>query len=298
MAEMFRGTGVALVTPFREDLSVDYDALAQLVEHLTDGGVDYLVVMGTTAESPTLNNSEKIKVLECVQSHNLKRLPVVYGMGGNNTASLVDQYKKFEGEVDAFLVVTPYYNRPNQQGLIRHYEAIADVAKKPIILYNVPKRTGVNMEAETVIRLSAHPNIIGVKEASGGNLEQTAAIAAGVPDGFLLTSGDDDLIIPFIKAGGHGVISVIANALPKETVALVSEIVNGNEENADAVNANLTTFLDLIFQEGSPSGIKHLLKELGIGNGKLRLPLVEVSDGLGRQLKELAKNLSIKKGVI
>lgn len=217
MTSKFRGTGVALVTPFDDALNVDYAALKELVKHVSeDGGVDYLVVMGTTAESPTLSVTEKIKVLEFVQECNEKKLPVVYGMGGNNTSSLVEQYKKFQGDVDAFLVVTPYYNRPNQEGLIRHYEAVADAASKPIILYNVPKRTGVNMEADTVIKLSAHPNIIGVKEASGGHLEQTEEIAARMPKDFLLTSGDDDLIVPFIKSGGHGVISVIANAMPKE----------------------------------------------------------------------------------
>jgi len=297
MANRFSGTGVALVTPFKDDWRVDFDSLARLVRHVSDGGVDYLVVMGTTAESPTLSGKERIKVLEAVQVNNHKKLPIVYGMGSNNTAKLQDQYRAFEHDVDAFLVVTPYYNRPNQRGLIRHYEAIAEVANRPIILYNVPKRTGVNMEAETVITLSAHPNIIGVKEASGGNIEQTAAIAAGIPEGFLLTSGDDDLITPFIEAGGHGVISVIANALPGQTVSLVNLLLSGNKEQAEVFSEELSVYLNLIFQEGSPAGIKHLLKEIGIGNGKLRLPLVEISDGLALKLHQAAGRLDIKKGV-
>jgi 4-hydroxy-tetrahydrodipicolinate synthase len=296
MGRKFDGVGVALVTPFNDDLSVDYDALGKLVRHVSDGGVDYLVVLGTTAESPTLKVSEKIEVLSCVQKHNHKNLPIVYGMGGNNTATLVEQYKAFKGNVDAFLVVTPYYNKPNQTGLLRHYQAIADVAPKPIILYNVPKRTGVNMEVDTVLELAKHPNIIGIKEASGDSVDQARLIAEGMPEDFLLTSGDDDLILPFIQAGGHGVISVVANALPDETSELVKLALDNGQE-AQQVADQLSPMLNLIFKEGNPTGIKTLLKERGIGNGLLRLPLVEASTGLSDQIKSTFKSMDAKKGV-
>ncbi|WP_109830770.1 4-hydroxy-tetrahydrodipicolinate synthase [Reichenbachiella versicolor] len=291
MVEKLKGTGVAMVTPFNDDKSIDFDSLAKLVDHVSQGGVDYLVVMGTTAESPTLSVEEKLAVLRFVKEKNTKGLPIVYGMGGNNTMSLVEQYQNFDEEVDAFLVVTPYYNRPSQQGLIEHYTAVADAAKKPIILYNVPKRTGTNMEAKTVLELAKHPNIIGVKEASGGNLQQTLEIAHAMPEDFLLTSGDDDLIVPFIAAGGHGVISVIANALPKKTAEMVNLSLKGDKSGADKINDTVVPFLDLIFKEGSPAGIKSLLKNFGIGGGQLRLPLVPVTEGLDQELKSKYQTL-------
>ena len=294
----FKGTGVAMVTPFGEDLTVDFTALGNLVQHVTDGGVDFLVVMGTTAEAPTLTPKEKIDVLEFVQANNAGNLPIVFGMGGNNTAALVEQYKNFEHHVDAFLTVTPFYNRPNQRGLLKHYEAIADVSPKPIILYNVPKRTGTNMEAETVIELSQHENIIGIKEASAGNFQQLDEILAGVGKDFLVTSGDDDLIIPFMKHGGHGVISVIANGLPKETSDLVESAQNGDFGQAGIDNQLLLPFLDLIFTEGNPTGVKSLLKTQGIGNGLLRLPLVEASHDLETQIIKAFEKLGTKKGVL
>jgi len=204
---------------------------------------------------------------------------------------LVSRYQGFEEEVDAFLVVTPYYNRPNQQGLIEHYTAIADVASKPIILYNVPKRTGTNMESRTVLELAKHPNIIGVKEASGGHLQQTLEIAHGMPEDFILTSGDDDLIVPFIDAGGHGVISVIANALPAQVVELVNLSLKKDKEGADKANESILSFLELIFKEGSPSGIKSLLKWLTIGGGQLRLPLVPVTSDLDDEIKRMLDRL-------
>ncbi len=294
----FRGTGVALVTPFNEDMSVDYEALGQLVDHVSQGGVDYLVVMGTTAEAPTLAPDEKIKVLEFVKSRNAKNLPIVFGMGGNNTRVLVEQYKNFEHEVDALLLVTPFYNRPNQTGLIRHYEAIADVSPKSILLYNVPKRTGTNLEADSVITLSQHDKIIGIKEATAGNFDQQDAIRTGVSEDFLVISGDDDLIIPFMQHGGHGVISVIANAMPAETSTLVKSALKGDFSQAEIDNEIIQPFIDLIFTEGSPTGIKSLLQARGIGNGLLRLPMVEASAQLEAKLLEAYKNLDIKKGVL
>ncbi|SMD32096.1 4-hydroxy-tetrahydrodipicolinate synthase [Reichenbachiella faecimaris] len=296
--DKFRGTGVALVTPFKEDLSVDYDALEQLVNHVSEGGVDYLVVMGTTAESPTLTGKEKLEVLKFVISKNNKKLPIVYGLGGNDTQALVNKFKNFDIDVDAFLVVCPFYNKPSQRGLQLHYEAIAEAASKPIILYNVPKRTSVNMVTKTVIALSQHPNIIGIKEASGDTVVQAEEIARKMPDDFILTSGDDDLITPFIKCGGHGVISVIANALPGHTSDLVNAALAGDYSRSKVMANDMEEMLRLIFSEGNPTGVKALLQQMGIGNGKLRLPLVEASESLRSQIAEEYKILNTKKGMI
>ncbi|MEO9802287.1 MAG: 4-hydroxy-tetrahydrodipicolinate synthase [Reichenbachiella sp.] len=296
--DKFKGTGVALVTPFNNDLSVDYGSLEELINHVSDGGIDFLVVMGTTAESPTLSGEEKLEILRFVKSKNKKNLPVVYGLGGNDTRGLVAKFKSFEDEVDAFLVVCPYYNKPSQRGLQLHYEAIADAASKPIILYNVPKRTACNMNAKTVVALAQHPNIIGIKEASGNTVIQAEEIARKMPDDFLLTSGDDDLILPFIKCGGHGVISVIANALPNQTSDLVNSALKGDYTQAKIIANDMEEMLGLIFSEGNPTGIKALLQQIGIGNGKLRLPLVEATRELGSSIHEEYKLLSTKKGVI
>ncbi|WP_420580609.1 4-hydroxy-tetrahydrodipicolinate synthase [Reichenbachiella sp.] len=296
--DKFRGTGVALVTPFNEDLSVDYVALEKLVNHVSEGGVDYLVVMGTTAESPTLTGKEKLEVLKFVISKNAKKLPIVYGLGGNDTQALVTKFKNFDIEVDAFLVVCPFYNKPSQRGLQLHFEAIADVSPKPIILYNVPKRTSVNMVTKTVIALAQHPNIIGIKEASGDTVVQAEEIARKMPDDFILTSGDDDLITPFIKCGGIGVISVIANALPGHTSDLVNAALAGDYSKSKVMANDMENMLKLIFSEGNPTGVKALLRQMGIGNAKLRLPLVEASDTLDAQIADEYKILDTKKGMI
>lgn len=291
MNSRFKGTGVALVTPFDEAQNIDFAALEKLVDHVSEGGVDYLVVMGTTAESPTLSKAERLEVLRYVKAKNKKNLPIVYGLGANNTAGLVKQFQKFEEQVDAFLVVCPYYNRPSQAGLIAHYRAVADVAKKPIILYNVPKRTGVNLETESVLTLAEHPNIIGIKEAAGNHVEQAKQIAEKMPKDFLLTSGDDDLIIPFMEAGGHGVISVIANAQPKETVAVVNAMLKGNLEVAQEENAKIVELLSLIFVEGNPTGVKALLNAKGIIKNFLRLPLVPATGALYQLIDAANKKL-------
>ncbi|UXX78835.1 4-hydroxy-tetrahydrodipicolinate synthase [Reichenbachiella carrageenanivorans] len=296
--DKFKGTGVALVTPFKEDLSVDYTALEQLVNHVSGGGVDYLVVMGTTAESPTLTGAEKLEVLRFVKSKNHKNLPVVYGLGGNDTMALVSKFKKFQEDVDAFLVVCPFYNKPSQRGLQLHFEAIAAAAKKPVILYNVPKRTSVNMTAKTVVALAQHPNIIGIKEASGDTVVQAEEIARKMPDDFLLISGDDDLITPFIKCGGHGVISVIANALPGHTSDLVNAALAADYSKAKVMANDMEEILGLLFSEGNPTGVKELLRQMGIGNGGLRLPLVEASEGLKEKIANEYKVLDTKKGMI
>ncbi|MGL1887764.1 MAG: 4-hydroxy-tetrahydrodipicolinate synthase [Reichenbachiella sp.] len=286
MINKFRGTGVALVTPFNADGSIDYPALEALVKHVSDGGVDYLVVLGTTGESPTLTITEKLEVLRFVNLKNLKKLPVMYGMGGNNTMTQVEAFKAFDEEVDAFLVVCPFYNKPTQVGLKAHFEALADAAPQPIMMYNVPKRTGVNMEAATVLELAKHPNIFGIKEAAGDDVSQASEIAAGMPNDFLLATGDDDLILPFIKAGGYGVISVIANALPKETSSMVNHALKGAEEDAETINTKIESLIGLIFEEGNPSGIKSLLEVIGIGQSNLRLPLVPASTKLAGKIKK------------
>lgn len=286
MVNKFKGTGVALVTPFNDDLSVDYAALGQLVKHVSDGGVDYLVVMGTTAEAPTLTSEEKLEVLRFVKSKNDKNLPIIYGMGGNNTALMIEQFKSFQEDVDAILVVCPFYNKPNQTGLKAHFEAIADVSPRPIMLYNVPKRTGVNLEASTVLSLADHDNIIGIKEASGGDVSQCKEIAEKMPSDFILTSGDDDLIPPFIAAGGQGVISVIANGLPKETSDLVKFCLANKSDEAQNLFGKMEVMMNLIFSEGNPTGIKSLLASLGvITNDVLRLPLVKASTTLTEKIK-------------
>lgn len=296
--DKFRGTGVALITPFNEDLSVDYVSLEKLINHVSDGGVDYLVVMGTTAESPTLTSEEKLEILRFVKSKNSRNLPIVYGLGGNDTRALVEKFKNFEDDVDAYLVVCPYYNKPSQRGLQLHFEAVAEAASRPIILYNVPKRTACNMNAKTVVALAQHPNIIGIKEASGDTVVQAEEIARKMPDDFLLTSGDDDLILPFIKCGGHGVISVIANALPGHTSDLVNSALNADYFEAKGMANDMEEMLGLIFSEGNPTGVKALLHQMGIGNGKLRLPLVEATNALSDNISAANKKLSTKKGVI
>ncbi|MCV9385682.1 4-hydroxy-tetrahydrodipicolinate synthase [Reichenbachiella ulvae] len=291
MNNKFKGTGVALVTPFDENERIDFEALEKLVNHVSDGGVDYLVVMGTTAESPTLSEAERVEVLRFVKSKNKKKLPVVYGLGGNSTGTLVRQFQNFDEYVDAFLVVCPYYNRPGQEGLIAHYRAVADAAKQPIILYNVPKRTGVNLDTDSVLELAEHPNIIGIKEASGTHVEQAKQIAERMPEDFILTSGDDDLIIPFMEAGGHGVISVIANGQPKETSDVIRAMLAGNMEEAQEENSKIVELLSLIFMEGNPTGIKALLAAKGIIKNYLRLPLVPASDELYRLIEAAEKKI-------
>jgi len=291
MDKIWKGTGVALVTPFDNNLAVDYAALRKLIEHVTEGGVDYLVVMGTTGESPTLTAEERLEILRFVKENNSKNLPIVYGMGGNNTAAVVAEYKDFDEAVDAFLVVCPYYNKPPQKGLLLHYEAIADVSPSPIILYNVPGRTSVNLSVDTTLRLAEHPNVTGIKEAVGDNVKQCIEIAKHMPTDFSLISGDDDLIIPFMQSGGHGVISVIANGLPHLTSRLINQCLEGDYDRAEQTNQEIGPLIKMIFEEGNPAGIKVLLKLLEMGSDHLRLPLVSASDQLAREMMVALKKL-------
>lgn len=285
MNASFRGLGVALVTPFRSNGQIDYAGLEKLIEHQISGGVDYVVSMGTTGESVTLTSAEKKELLAQTIGFVRNRVPVVLGVGGNNTAEVVDMLGSFDMDgVDAILSVSPYYNKPTQEGIYQHYKAIAQVALRPIILYNVPGRTGSNMAAETTLRLARNfNNIIAIKEASA-NLDQMGRILKHKPKDFMLISGDDALTLPIIAMGGAGVISVVGNALPREFSTLVHAALKCDLDTARREHLRLIEVIDLLFVEGNPGGIKEALKILGICGNTLRLPLVNVGEGTARKL--------------
>lgn len=270
-----KGMGVALVTPFNEDESVNYDALTGLIEYQIKNGTDYLVVCGTTAETPTLTEQEKEAIRKFVIQINQQRLPIVYGIGGNNTKQVVDTIQQTDLQgVDAILSVTPYYNKPSQEGLYRHYAAIAGASPLPIILYNVPGRTGVNMTAETTLRLANDfPNIMATKEASG-NFSQIDDIIKNKPADFMVISGDDGITFPLITLGAVGVISVIGNAFPKEFSRMVRLALQGDYEKARIIHHRFTELIELLFVEGNPAGVKSMLAVMGMIENVLRLPLV------------------------
>ncbi|RCH54307.1 4-hydroxy-tetrahydrodipicolinate synthase [Mucilaginibacter hurinus] len=274
----FFGTGVAMVTPFHVDGQVDYDGLKVLVEHLINGGVEYLVVLGTTGESATLSREEKKKIFKLVAEVTDGRVPLVAGIGGNNTYDIVDQVENFNADgYDAILSASPYYNKPTQEGIYQHYAAIAKVARLPLILYNVPGRTASNVSAETTLRLADDfKNIIGVKEASG-NFDQINQILRDKPENFLLISGDDPITFPMIALGAAGVISVIGNALPRQFSDMIRLCLQGDFKAAQKGHFNLINFTRLMFAEGNPAGVKTALKQLGICGDSVRLPLVQVS---------------------
>ncbi len=270
-----KGMGVALVTPFKEDESVDFDALTKVVEYQIKNGTDYLVVCGTTAETPTLTEKEKKDILNFVLQVNQGRLPIVYGIGGNNTRKILQAIEEtdFTG-IDAILSVTPYYNRPSLEGLYQHYAAIAAISPRPIILYNVPGRTGVNMAAETTLRLANEfQNICAIKEASG-NFTQIDDIIKNKPEEFMVISGDDGITFPLITLGAVGVISVIGNAFPKEFSRMVRLALEGDYDSARIIHHGFTELIELLFVEGNPAGVKSMLALMGYIENKLRLPLV------------------------
>ncbi|MEO7992168.1 MAG: 4-hydroxy-tetrahydrodipicolinate synthase [Chryseolinea sp.] len=278
------GTGVALVTPFTESLDVDYKALKKLLNH-TSKGVDYYVVMGTTGEAATCTDEEKKKILQFVKENNPKKLPIVYGIGGNDTASVIKSIKSTDlNGVDALLSVSPYYNKPSQEGIYQHFKAIANACPVPVILYNVPGRTASNMTAETTLRLAAHKNIIGIKEASG-SIEQCMKIAKFKPADFLLMSGDDMLTVALYALGAKGVISVLANALPVVFKKMKEYSFANNYAKASQELFKLTELNGPMYEEGNPVGVKFLLAELGIGNGNVRLPMVKASALLQSKIK-------------
>ena len=291
----FKGVGVALVTPFREDHSVDYNGLQKLVEHQIENGTDYLVVQGTTGESATLNKNEKKAVLDFITEINAKRLPVVLGVGGNNTLEIARQLESMElANVNGILSVSPYYNKPSQKGIISHYTAIASATDLPIILYNVPGRTSSNVFPETTIELASNiDNIVAVKEASG-NLEQVMTIINNKPDGFLVLSGDDALTLPHISIGGDGVISVVANAFPKRFSTMVHAALRGNMQLAREKHYELFEIIQQLFADGNPGGVKHVLKLLNICEEHLRLPLVSINENTSQKLYELTAKIGEK----
>jgi 4-hydroxy-tetrahydrodipicolinate synthase len=285
-----RGTGVAIVTPFSKNGQVDYTALTQLIQHLIKGKVDYLVVLGTTGEASTLSKEEKVKVVNHVVKAANKRVGVVLGLGGNDTQEVIANFKLFDfSGIDAILSVGPYYNKPNQQGLYEHYKLIAKHAPVPVILYNVPGRTACNITAATTLKL-AHEvkNIVAVKEASG-NLEQIMAIIKNKPKDFLVISGDDLLTLPILACGGDGVISVVANAYPKDFSEMVREALNGNYTKAQRLHYKFTEIIEQLFIDGNPAGIKAVLELLKVTGADVRLPLVKVNAQVQKRLTELAK---------
>lgn len=288
----FKGSGVALVTPFLADMSIDYPALRRLVREQISGGINFLVVQGTTGESPTLTADEKKKVLETVQEENNGTLPIVYGVGGNNTMSVVEAFKNIPSGVDGILSVAPYYNKPIQRGYVAHYKALADATDLPIIMYNVPGRTGSNMTAETTLELAEVKNIVAMKEASG-NMEQIMEIIRCKPSDFLLLSGDDAITLPIIAAGGEGVISVVANAFPAHFSQMVAASLKGDLVTARKLHYDLLPITKLFFSEGNPGGVKIALEELGWMAPHMRLPLVQVSEGLKKEIITETAKLAI-----
>ncbi|MEQ8413946.1 MAG: 4-hydroxy-tetrahydrodipicolinate synthase [Imperialibacter sp.] len=291
MHDWLSGTGVALITPFNEQLEIDFDALKKVLDHVSQGGVDYLVVLGTTGESVTLSIEEKHKILSFVFKNNSKNLPVVFGLGGYDTKELVDFMPQLEQyPLMALLSVTPYYNKPNQAGLLQHFTYLADHSKLPIILYNVPGRTGCNIKASTTLELAKHPNIIAIKEASG-DLVQCIEIARSMPEGFQLISGDDVLTVPILSIGGSGVISVIANAFPAEFSGMVRHSLAGDAAKASASLHKLYEVIQLTTEEGNPTGIKAIVSELGIGNDRVRMPLVSASNALREKIKSAVRSI-------
>lgn len=289
MKKLF-GTGVALVTPFTNDMKVDYKALEKLLNH-TSEGVDYYVVMGTTGESATVSAEEKKEILQFVKENNPKKLPIVYGIGGNHTRNILDTLAStpLDG-VDAILSVSPYYNKPSQEGIYQHFKAIADASPKPIILYNVPGRTSSNITADTTIRLAEHSNIIGIKEASG-NIEQCMKIAKYAPADFLLISGDDMLTVALYSIGAKGVISVLANAFPVIFRKMKEYAFSGDYTNASRELFKLIEINGPMYEESNPVGIKQLLSERGICGNAVRLPLVPASQALQQKIATIYSGL-------
>lgn len=287
----FRGTGVAIVTPFDSKGDIDFKGLTNVVNHLIKGKVEYLVVMGTTGESATLNKEEKKKLIEHVVKTNKKRLPLVLGIGGNDTRDVIETIKHTNlKEFDAILSVSPYYNKPSQRGIYEHYKAIAKSTKKPIILYNVPGRTSSNVTADTTLKLARKfTNIIAVKEASG-NLEQCMTIIENKPKDFLVISGDDNLTLPLLACGADGVISVVANAFPKDFSDMVRSGLKGDFATARKLHYKTFEITQQLFADGNPGGVKHVLQLLKVCGPHVRLPLVEPNEGVQKRLKELVSS--------
>jgi 4-hydroxy-tetrahydrodipicolinate synthase len=286
LRDLLKGTGVALVTPFKEDDTIDFDALETLINFVIDGGVDYVVTLGTTGETPTLSREEKLDIIQHTFTKVTARVPVVIGIGGNDTRSLIKDLEIFPVEkAAAILSASPYYNKPSQEGIYQHYRALAGATAKPVILYNVPGRTGSNISAETTVRLANEvSNINGIKEASG-NMSQCMQILRDKPRDFMVVSGDDNLAMSQIACGMDGVISVAANCFPKEYSAMIKAALDGDFRKASHSNSRMLEGYDLLFAENNPAGVKAFLSEMGIIKNYLRLPLVPLSSGVAQQVK-------------
>jgi 4-hydroxy-tetrahydrodipicolinate synthase len=291
---IFKGTGVALVTPFKQDFSVDTEALVRIVVHVIDNGADFLVVLGTTSEAPTLTDDEKNLVISTILKANNGRLPVLLGMGGNNTQAVVEAIKAqdFSG-IQGILSVVPYYNKPNQRGMRAHFETIADACPVPVVVYNVPSRVGVNLQAATCVELAKHPNIIAVKEASG-NLQQIMEILRDKPADFDVLSGDDGITQPLMALGATGVISVAANAYTAPFSRMMHAMKDGRTDETLRLHYAMLRMNQLIFADGNPAGIKCLMSHMGLCENVLRLPLVTVSDKVEDDIVEEWKQLKDK----
>ncbi len=281
---LFKGTGVALVTPFKKDESIDWQAFEKLIEHCINGKLEYLVLQGTTGESPSITTEERLQLIDFTAEKVNGRVPLVLGLGGNNTYQVEQalQHTNLQG-YQAILSVCPYYNKPNQSGMIAHYTRVADASPLPIIMYNVPGRTGVNMSAETQVTLGAHANIIATKEASG-DIEQMMTIIKNKPQNFELISGDDSLTYAICALGGVGVISVLAQFIPNHFSEMVRKILNKEVDAALSLHYKSLDLCRVIFADGNPGGIKHLLNKIGIGETTLRLPLVNVNSEVANKL--------------
>ena len=290
---MFVGTGVALVTPFKKDFSVDTEALTKIVNFVIDGGVEYLVALGTTAESATLNSDEKELVIKTIKEANAGRLPLVLGVGGNNTMKVVEelQTRDFTG-FSAILSVSPYYNKPTQEGIYQHFKMIAQASPLPIILYNVPGRTASNVLPSTVVRLANDfKNVIAIKEAAG-DIVQAMKLIQHAPKDFLVISGDDMITLPMVLAGGAGVISVIGEGFPKEFSEMVRLGLQRKVDEAYNLHYKLADSIDMIFEQGNPGGIKEVFKARGLSENTVRLPLVNVNEDLAKRLESFTKNIN------
>ena len=282
----FSGTGVALITPFKSDLSIDFEALKRITERCITGGCEFLVILGTTGESVVLSAEEKSDVIKTILNVNKQRVPAVLGIGGNDTASVIKQLKSIPEGIDAILSVTPYYNKPSQEGLFQHYKAVCEASPLPIILYNVPGRTGVNMTADTTLRIiNACSNAIAIKEASG-NADQCFKIMKNAPEGFVLLSGDDNMTLPLVALGATGVISTVANSVPATYSEMVRQAIAGNFAEARRLHRLTFELVNQIFADGSPAGVKEALAHQGLCHNRVRLPLANVNATVAQNIKQ------------
>ncbi len=290
--DLLKGTGVALITPFKKDGAVDFDGLGKLIDYVITEGVNYVVTLGTTGETPTLTKEEKIEIVNFTYSSVSERVPVVVGIGGNDTRSVINDLETYPlDKATAILSASPYYNKPSQEGIFQHYKAIAGATSKPILLYNVPGRTGSNITAETTIRLATEvDNIHGIKEASG-NMNQCMQILRDKPQEFLVVSGDDNLALAQIACGMRGIISVAANCFAKDLCAMVDAAIQDDFTTARVLNNKLLMGYELLFAENNPAGVKAVLSEMGIIENNLRLPLVPLSAGIHKQIQEYLTKL-------